>query len=312
MNCQRVREIFPDLLDPRTSALGRQGPDTPRAETEARAHLAACPDCQREFAALAQTARTLDSLTTPAPSPRLRQDFYAMLEKEKHAATNVRAVSVPTASQPNPRRRLMWGWILSPLAGCALLAIGFLAGQRSAPVNPTQGPNPAVAATPGQDDSTKRELVALREQIDHQRKQLDKMTTLVGYSILQQQQNPANERLKDVLAAARSDNVNDKVLDDLIQALTFDPSANVRLRAIEALYPHAERATVRAGVLAALPREQNPLVQLELIDFVASAQDPEATPLLEQISADESANRTVRDAAMLALAHFSPISTTAP
>ena len=130
------------------------------------------------------------------------------------------------------------------------------------------------------------------------------MTTLVGYSILQQQQNPANERLRDVLIAARSENVNDKVLDDLIQAVTLDPSANVRLRALEALYPHAERATVRAGVLAALPREQNPLVQLELIDFIAIAQDRDATPLLERISSDQSANQTVRDAAKLALAQF--------
>jgi len=62
--------------------------------------------------------------------------------------------------------------------------------------------------------------------------------------------------------------------------------------------------TVRAGVLAALPREQNPLVQLELIDFIATAQDPDATMLLEQLSADESTNRTVRDAAKLALAQF--------
>jgi hypothetical protein len=130
------------------------------------------------------------------------------------------------------------------------------------------------------------------------------MTTLVGYSILQQQQNPANERLRDVLTAARSENVNDKILDDLIQALTLDPSANVRLRALEALFPHADRATVRAGVLAALPREQNPLVQLELIDFIATAQDPQATVLLEQLSADETTNRSVRDAAKLALAQF--------
>jgi hypothetical protein len=225
-----------------------------------------------------------------------------MLEAEKHAAGM--GTTPASAARPNVRRRLSWLWILSPLAGCALVALGFVAGQRSLPSSPTPTPAPNFAATPSQDDSTKRELVALREQIDQQRQQLDKMTTLVGYSILQQQQNPANERLKDVLTAARSKGVNDKVLDDLIQALTLDPSANVRLRAIEALYPHAERATVRAGVLAALPREQNPLVQLELIDFVASAQEREAAPLLEQISADDSTNRTVRDAAKLALAQF--------
>jgi HEAT repeat protein len=109
---------------------------------------------------------------------------------------------------------------------------------------------------------------------------------------------------QDVLAAARSENVNDKVLDDLIQALTLDPSANVRLRALEALFPHADRATVRAGVLAALPREQNPLVQLELIDFVATSQNHDATPLLEHISTDETANGTVREAAKIALAQL--------
>ena len=79
------------------------------------------------------------------------------------------------------------------------------------------------------------------------------------------------------------------------------PAANVRLRALEALHGHAERATVRAGVLAALPREQNPLVQLELIDFVASAQEQNAAPVLERMSADETINQTVREAAKLAL-----------
>lgn len=294
MNCQRAREVFPELLDPRTAAA---------AHVEARAHVAGCPDCQRELNALSRTAGTLDTLTPPIPSPRLRQNFYAMLAAEKAAAAGVRAVSESPARNSAPRPRLRWRWVLSPLAGCALVALGFIAGQRTPSSQLAPAVNPTIA-TNAQDEGTKRELVALREQIDQQRQQLDKMTTLVGYSILQQQQNPANERLQDVLVAARSKNVNDKVLDDLIQALTLDPSANVRLRAIEALYPHAERATVRAGVLAALPREQNPLVQLELIDFVATAQDPDATPLLERISADESANGSVREAAKLALAQF--------
>lgn len=292
MNCQRARELFPDLLDHR--APGAAG-------VEAGAHLANCADCQREFSALEQTASALDQLSTPLPSPRLRQNFLAMLEQEKLCAAATHAASKPLPDPQKTHRRFRWRRVLSPLAGCALLAVGYLAGQRSLPSTTT--PTPPVAALSAQDD-TKRELIALREQIDQQRQQLDKMTTLVGYSILQQQQNPANERLQDVLTAARSENVNDRILDDLIQAVTFDPSANVRLRAIEALYPHAERATVRAGMLAALPREQNPLVQLELIDFVAMVRDQQATPVLERISMDETTNRTVRDAAKLALAQF--------
>jgi hypothetical protein len=291
MTCQDARDIFPELLDPRAAA-------TPHHEV--RIHLANCPTCQRDFAALAQTVNALDTLTTPEPSPRLREAFHAMLEQEKHAATGERATARPASRTPGAWRRSRWRRVLSPLAGCALLALGFIAGQRSIPPAPAPQSNISLP----QDDATKRELVALREQINEQRQQLDKMTTLVGYSILQQQQNPANERLRDVLAAARSERFNDKVIDDLIQALTLDPSANVRLRALEALSSHAERATVRAGVLAALPREQNPLVQLELIDFAATALDHDAAPLLERISRDETTHRTVRDAARLALAQF--------
>jgi hypothetical protein len=57
-------------------------------------------------------------------------------------------------------------------------------------------------------------------------------------------------------------------------------------------------------VLAALPREQNPLVQLELIDFVAAARARDAAPVLEKISRNEQADRTVRDAATRALAQL--------
>jgi hypothetical protein len=283
MTCQHARDVFPELLDSRTAAT---------AHLDARGHLANCPDCQREFAALTQTATALDAMTTLQPSPRLRKNFYAMLEEEKHSAASVRVVA---EREHRARRASLLRWIVSPLAGCALLLIGVVLGKRSVPATPVPQAGQVAPAT--QDSATQRELVALRQQ-------LDKMTTLVGYSILQQQQNPANQRLKDVLTAARSENANDKVLDDLIQALTLDPSANVRLRAIEALYPHTERDLVRAGVLAALPRERNPLVQLELIDFLATAQDREATPVLEKISTDETADRTVRDAAKFALAQL--------
>lgn len=274
MNCESAREIFPALLDHHTAAT---------AHVEARAHLASCPDCQREFSALSQTLTTLDALPAPRPSPQLRKNFYAMLEEEKNSAASVRAA---TEREQRSRRASLWRWILSPLAGCALLLLGFLGGTRyGAPA-----PAPVAAA----DDATKRELAALRDQ-------MNKMGQLVGYSLLQQQQGPANDRLRDVLASARTEKPSPKVLDDLISALAFDPSANVRLRALEALYTHADNQVVRSGVLASLPREKNPLVQLEMIDFVTAARDREATPVLEKMSQDDAIDRTVRDAARRAL-----------
>lgn len=284
MNCQRARETFPELLDRRTAAI---------AHLEARSHLASCPDCQREFAALSQTLTALDTMSTNPPSPRLRKNFYAMLEEEKHSAASARATAERNVRS---RRTSLLRWVLAPLAACALVALGFTLGQRNIPA-----PVPQLAQV---DDSTKRELLALRQQMAEQREQLNKMTHLVGYSILQQQQNPANERLQGILAKARDATPSEQDIDILIQALNLDPNTNVRLRALEALYRHAERETVRAGVLAALPREQNPLVQLELIDFVATAQESGAAPLLERMAADESIDRTVRNAAQLALAQL--------
>jgi hypothetical protein len=285
MNCQRAREVFPELLDGRTAAA---------AHADARSHLAHCPDCQREYAALTSTAAALDAMPTPPPSSRLRKSFYAMLEEEKHSAASVRAA---TARHDRARRVRLWQWVLSPLLACTLVVLGFALGRRTPPAVVT-------APAPLTDDSTKRELVALREQLNQQNAQIEKMTMVVGYSILQQQQNPANERLKDVLTAAQQEQPSAKVIDDLISALTLDPNANVRLRALEALYRHAGRDVVRAGVLAALPREQNPLVQLELIDFVATVQVKNATPVLERLSADETTNSSVRDAAKLVLAQL--------
>ena len=292
MNCQSTRDIFPELLDNRSAATllrqnssatdgakGDAGFGGQAAHAEARAHLAGCPDCQREFAALNQTAAALDAMPMPPPSSRLRKNFYAMLEEEKHSA-----VSAVTHGRPAPRVSL-WRFLVAPLAGCALLALGFFAGRQGASVQ-------VADAT-----ATRAELKKLQEQVN-------KMGTLVGYSLLQQQQGSVNDRLRGVLASAQAEKPSDKVLDDLIGALAFDPNANIRLRALEALTPHAGRELVRAGVLAALPREQNPLVQLELIDFVASAQDRNAAPVLEKLAADESANLTVRDAAKLALAQF--------
>jgi hypothetical protein len=269
MNCQSARELFPALLDHRTAATEHR---------EARAHLAGCPDCQREFAELSQTLADLDTLPSPEPSPRLRANFHAMLADEKISAASRRPAT------RRERRTSVWRWILSPALGCALLLAGFLAGMRYAP------------AVDG-DDATRRELAQIKSQ-------MAKMTQLVGYQLLQQQQGPTNERLQEVLAAAKADNPSDRTLDDLLKALAFDPSANVRLRALEALYAHADRDFVRSGVLASLPREQNPLVQLELIDFVAAAHERDAQPVLQKMSQNDALNQTVRDAARRALAQL--------
>lgn len=274
MNCPRAREVFPDLLDRRTPAT---------AHLQERAHLAACPECQREYASLARVETLLDAPPATQPSPRLRQNFYAMLEEEKHSAASARAVA-----EREHRRRVasLWRWIVSPLAACALLAIGFLGGARYH----------AVPAPAG-DAETQRKLAELQQKVDS-------MGQLVGYSLLQQQQRPTADRLRGVLASAADSQPSQRVLNELISALALDPSAHVRLRALDALFAHLDQEVVRAGVLACLAREENPLVQVSMIDFLATARDTAARPAIERLSQSDRADRTVREAARVALAQL--------
>jgi HEAT repeat protein len=285
MTCQHARDHFPDLLDPRTAAT---------AHLEVRRHLASCPACQTEFARISHTAHALDALPVAPPSPRLRQNFYALLAAEKGIAPPS-AVAPANSARPGGFLR----WFFAPVAAMALALLSFVAGTRYATA-PAPTPVSRARAIAAEADAT----TAHRKIAELERK-LDTMGQLVGYTILQQQR-PTHERLRSVLrsASSASENPDDSVINELISALAFDPSINVRLRAIEALFPHADQDVVRAGVLASLSREQNPLVQVSMIDFLTEAGDTEARPALEKISLSESTDRSVRDAARRALAQF--------
>jgi hypothetical protein len=280
MTCTQVREQLPALLDDRLATA---------AVRDLRAHLAACPDCERELAALSQTLRALDAMPTPSPTPRLRARVYAAIAAEEHA---LRSAPAPIAPEPRSARPLWLRWI-QPLAAAALLALGFILGQRQTP-SPIASAAPAPATIVAPDAATQRELAELRQK-------MDSMSQLVGYSILQQQSRSSIERLRGVLTSAAVAQPDDKTINDLIGALALDPSANVRLNALEALYAHADLDVVRAGVLTSLPREQSPLVQISMIDFLAAARDREAAPTLQKLSNNHQADLNVRAAAKRAL-----------
>lgn len=283
MNCQSTRERFPDLLDPRIAS----APSSSAELDAARTHLAQCPDCQREFARLSQTLAALDGLKTPPPSPALRKRFHAMLAEEKAAEHR------PTPGAHRPLRHFsLWQWVLAPFAACGLVLAGFVAGTQRAPV---VSPQTNVLA----DAETRRELQELRSKVDR----METMNQFVSVAY-QQQQQPANDRFRGVLTSASQENPSDRLINELITSLALDSSSNVRLRALEALYQHADREVVRAGVLASLTREPNPLVQVAMIDFLAAARDREAKPALERMSADDLADGTVREAARRALAQL--------
>ncbi len=276
MNCQRVQDSFIDYQDG----------TLPADESSAvRAHLANCPVCQREWSALQEITRKVDALSDiPEPSPRLREQFYAMLETHQREAD----APSPFALARGRLDRFFAALLPSQPAlqfgfAAALLVLGLFVGQRFL----------AKPAAFVPDDSAKAEIADLRNQINS-------MGKLVTYSLLQQQST--SERMRTVLATMDLKSPDRKVLTDLIGSLAFDPSINVRLSAVEALAQHSDDSLVRAGVLSALPKETAPLVQVAMIELLATARDQAAKPVFEKLSRDEALDRNVREAARRALA----------
>lgn len=278
MTCERLREQLPALLDHRLVVADA---------VEIRAHLEHCPACQSELRALGETLTALDALPMSKPSPRLRAQVYAAIAAEQkvlHATARLEQKLAPPATRP------FWFWAFAPFAGLALLVLGFGLGAHSrAQIFAESSATQTASAL-----ATQRELAALRAKVES-------MSQLVSYSVLQQQSRPSNERLRAILTSAQMENPDSKVIGDLINALSLDPSTNVRLNALEALYAHADQEIVRTGVLTSLPRETSPLVQVSMIDFLVATQDREAMPALQLLSDSALTDHDVRTAAKRAL-----------
>ena len=279
MNCQRIQDHF---IDYQTGTL-------PTHEAAAvRAHLKTCLECQRQWADLQQTLLTLDKLPAPEPSPRLRANFYAMLDEAQaeadapspFALARSRVDAFFAALLPS-RPALQFALTL------AVLLAGVWLGARLIPA-----PAPEVRVVTQTDPATQQELAALRERVES-------MDHIVTTRLLTQ---PATQRLQGVIAALNETGNDDRTLATLLNTLAFDPSVNVRLTALEALYAHVDREPVRAGIITALPREPSPLVQVAMIDFIVASRDAKATDALGNLAQNTAIDAVVREAARRGLA----------
>jgi HEAT repeats len=265
MNCQTCCEQMADLADARLDE---------KAVEAMRSHMDGCPACAREFQTITRTLGALDSIPSGAPSPRLRARVTGLIESEKLTLKDEAgwAASVRAAAAPGPGRRHPWWPVaLQAIGACALVAVGFALGERRA-------------------DEHQLELL---------RSRVDTMGQIVEQSVLQK--STAGDRLETVMTAAAVRKPDERVIDGLINSMAFDTSVNVRLNALGALYSHADQEVVRAGVVACLAREPNPLVQVSMIDFLVASRAREASPELQRLAADEHADADVRESARRAV-----------
>jgi len=165
-------------------------------------------------------------------------------------------------------------WALAA-AAIAVLAIGIVIGR-------------ATTQAPRVDPS----LAELRQELRETRQ-------MVALSLLQQQS--ASQRLKGVSWTGQIEMPGSEIVSALLDALTHDANVNVRLASIDALRRFADQQNVRVAAVDALTRQDSPLVQVALIDFMVEINEREAVPELRRLSQDTMVNQTVRDRARWSL-----------
>lgn len=290
MNCSRLQESF---LDYQAGAL----PDPEAAAI--RRHLASCPDCQRAWSTLTETLAKLDAMAAPdlEPSPRLRANVMAMIDEARaeidapspFALARGRIDAFFAALLPS-RPALQFAFTLAVMLGGLFIGARYLQPRPAANGNNPSSSNPPAAT----DAAARREIAALKAKIDS-------MGQFVAYSM---NQRSTSDRLQTALQRPASGEPADRVVAELLNTVAFDPSTNVRLSALESLYPHADDENVRAGIVASLPRETSPLVQVAMIDFLVAARDQAAAPAFEQLTRTPQLDDSVRQAARRALAQL--------
>ena len=92
-------------------------------------------------------------------------------------------------------------------------------------------------------------------------------------------------------------NTGNDIVDALVNTLNTDPNANVRLAALDGLTRFYRDDYVRKKLIASLKKQQDPLVQIALIDLLTRMRESGILSELEKIVNDENTQKAVKDCA---------------
>ncbi|MEM8898918.1 MAG: HEAT repeat domain-containing protein [Bacteroidota bacterium] len=103
------------------------------------------------------------------------------------------------------------------------------------------------------------------------------------------------ERLKAVQLTRDMPEVSDQIADALLETLKQDDNPNVRLAALEALYPYADQAVVREGLIKTISYQESPLVQWAIAEVMVALQEKRSVEELRKLLSEEQTTDEVKE-----------------
>jgi hypothetical protein len=233
---------------------------TPGEEAQLEAMIASGEIELEELSDLHDLGEQLQWLAADDHSQDMSNQFHQWLETE---ATEAKA------SLKN-NTNLMVRWLSSPMTAAAMLVLGLLAGI-------------LLTQKGGTDTGGGPELVA-----ELTRLRTDLMMTLL-------QEDSSSDRLKAVHLTSEITEVTEPITEALLKTLREDSNSNVRLAALDALYPFAERPQVRAGLIKSISFQEDPLVLIAMSELMVDLQEQQSVGELEQVLQRENTPPEVKE-----------------
>lgn len=118
----------------------------------------------------------------------------------------------------------------------------------------------------------------------------------VMFAGLNDMESPAT-RINATLQVYKLKDASDDVVDVLVKTLNTDPNPNVRLAALDGLARFYQETYVRKKLVASLRKQQDPLVEIALINLLTRIKESGTLSELEKIVHDENTDKPIKDCA---------------
>lgn len=229
-------------------------------QAEFETHLAQCTECQAEFSALESTWNALGALPDENPAADSKFRFAAMLNGYVQGEKN----SKPVWSF-RERWREWWQPAFQFAVAIICLLVGFGLGRLH--------------------QQEAAELAQLKQEVTEMRQAM---------LLSRLHQSSSLTRLSGIRLTRQLSEPGPKIISVLLETIETDPNVNVRLAAIDALAYFKTLPQVDPELVEALPRQNSPLVQIAMINFLIARSHHDALPVFQRMIQQNALNPAVK------------------
>lgn len=262
MKCEEVQSLLIEYQDDQVDEILAQ---------EIEEHFRTCEACRAGLEEIKTLFGVMSKYTMEQPDESLRRNFNEMLQSE------IEKLKLANHINETPIHRIIQFKGSSPawrIAAAVLLLV--------------TGVGIGILMRSGNARNRTSEIADLKNEMKDMKEML-MFTMLNGES--------ASQRIKAVNYSTEIAYPNQKVIAALVSTLNNDKNVNVRLAAAYSLEKFWDISQVRDSLISSLARQNEPIIQIVLINMLTNKKETKAIVPMQEIIANKNTMKQVKDIA---------------